>query len=83
MDETTKDKNVFVTVKTCGLCSHMRLSNKGLIAECEMSGKGMHPGVKFHRQPNGEFNTFAWLKARDCAHYDGDEDEIIEEEPQE
>jgi hypothetical protein len=68
------------TVKTCRMCLHMRLSNKGKTAECAMKGKGMHAGVKFHRKPNGEFDTFAWLKARDCVHYDGDDEEMTEEE---
>jgi len=68
------------TLKTCGLCSHMRMSNKGKTAECEMKGKGMHPGVKFQRKPTGDFDTFAWLKARDCALYDGDEEDMPEEE---
>ncbi len=70
----TKDR-----VKTCALCSHMRTLNKGTVAECEMKAKGMHPGQKFKRMPNGEFETFAWLKARDCEHYDGDEEDQPEE----
>jgi hypothetical protein len=79
-DQTTDKAPTFKPVKTCALCSHMKISNKGLIAECEMKGKGMHPGVRFQRLPNGEFNTFAWLKARDCAFYDGDEEEDTEAE---
>ncbi len=82
MSDETRDKaQTFRPVKTCGLCSHMKISNKGLTAECEMKGKGVHPGVRFQRTPNGEFTTFAWLKARDCPYYDGgDDDEVIEEE---
>ncbi len=81
MTDETKDKaQTFKPVKTCGLCSHMKISNKGFTAECEMKGKGMHPGVRFQRTPGGDFNTFAWLKARDCVHYDGDDDEEMTEE---
>ena len=79
MSDTT-DNVKADALKTCGLCSHMRMSNKGKMAECEMKGKGMHPGVKFQRKPTGDFDTFAWLKARDCVHYDGDEEEMLEEE---
>ncbi len=79
MGDATTGEQTPGTVKSCGLCSHMRILNKGLTAECEMGGKGLHPGIKVHRKPGGDFNTFAWLKARDCALYDGD-DEIGEEE---
>jgi|GEM_PF-3619734 len=65
-------------MKTCALCSHMRTSNKGKTAECEMKGKGMHSGIRFQRLPNGDFETFAWLKAKDCEYYDADEDEAQE-----
>ncbi len=74
MSETTEHKSV----KTCALCSHMRTSNKGKTAECDMKGKGMHAGVKFQKKPSGDFDTFAWLKARDCPHYDGDEEDLPE-----
>ncbi len=67
------------TLKTCALCSHMRMSSKGKTAECDMKARGMHPGVVFHRKPSGDFDTFAWLKARDCVHYDGDEDMTADE----
>jgi hypothetical protein len=80
MSDTTKDKQTAPAIKTCGLCSHMRTFNRGRTAACEMKGKGMHPGIKFQRKPNGDFDTFAWLKARDCVHYDGDEEETLDEE---
>ncbi|MEJ2696428.1 MAG: hypothetical protein P8013_07240 [Candidatus Sulfobium sp.] len=80
MSEETRDRQVAETMKTCGLCSHMRIMNKGKIAECEMKGKGVHPNIKFQRKPNNDFDTFAWLKARDCAYYDGDEDDTAEGE---
>lgn len=81
MNNETKDKGqTFKPVKTCGLCSHMKISNKGLTAECEMKGKGVHPGVRFQRMPNGDFTTFAWLKAWGCVHYDGGDEEMPEEE---
>jgi molybdenum cofactor biosynthesis enzyme MoaA len=79
MSEPTKDKQTMTPVKTCALCSHMRMSNRGKTAECDMRAKGMHSRVIFHRKPSGEFDTFAWLKARDCDHYDGDE-EMLENE---
>jgi hypothetical protein len=78
MSEETNDRQPADTIKTCGLCSHMRTSNRGKTAECEMKGKGMHPNIKFQRQPGGDFETFAWLKARDCSYYDGDEDDAPE-----
>ncbi len=80
MSDETKDKQTTETLKTCGLCSHMRMTNQGKTAECELKGKGMHYGVKFRRKPSGDFDTFAWLKARDCVHYDGDDEEMPEEE---
>ena len=58
----------------------MRMLNRGKTAECEMKGKGMHPNIKFQRKSSSEFDTFAWLKARDCAYYDGDEDDVPGEE---
>jgi hypothetical protein len=79
MSDPTKDRQTITPLKTCGLCSHMRMSNKGKTAGCDMKGKGMHSGVIFRRKPNGDFDTFAWLKARDCGYYDGDE-EMMEDE---
>ncbi len=81
MSDSTEDKQTMTALKTCGLCSHMRICNKGKTAECDMKGKGMHAGVVFHRKPNGDFDTFAWLKARDCIHYDGDEETAEDEAP--
>jgi hypothetical protein len=78
MSDETKYKQTMDTVKTCGLCSHMRMSNKGKTAECDMKGKGMHPNIKFQKNPNGEFITFAWYKARDCEYYDGDQEDTLE-----
>lgn len=80
MSEESRDNQAAETIKTCGLCSHMRVLNKGKVAECEMKGKGMHPNIKFQRKPGSDFETFAWLKARDCQYYDGDEDDTAEEE---